>query len=73
MHLKLRAKRVERQMSQTDLASKLGMNLATYSRKERGVNDFTLTEIQDLLYYLDCEFDDIFFKRDIANICENEK
>ena len=67
MNIKLRAKRVEKMMTQSDLASKLQMSLATYSAKETGKIDFTLSEIQDLMYYLDCEFNDIFFKKDVAN------
>ena len=70
MNIKLRAKRVERGLNQKQLADKLHINLATYSKKENGINDFTLTEIQDLMYYLDCNFDDIFFKKEVANIGE---
>lgn len=67
MNIKLRAKRVEKGMNQTELANKLNMCLSTYSMKETGKIDFTLSEIQDLMYYLDCEFDDIFFKKEVAN------
>lgn len=70
MNIKLRAKRVEKQMTQTDLAKKLKISLSSYSMKETGKIDFTLSEIQDLMYYLDCEFDDIFFKKDVANNCD---
>jgi DNA-binding XRE family transcriptional regulator len=70
MNIKLRAKRVERGLSQTELAEKLKMSLSTYSHKETGKYDFTLSEIQDLMYYLDCDFDEIFFKKEIANKCE---
>lgn len=70
MNIKLRAKRVEKQMTQTDLANKLNISLSSYSMKETGKIDFTLSEIQDLMYYLDCEFDDIFFKKEVANNCD---
>ena len=70
MNIRLKAKRVERGFTQEELAKKLGMNTATYNRKELGIVDFTLGEIQDLMYYLDCEFNDIFFKKDVANKCE---
>lgn len=73
MNIKLRAKRVEHQYTQAQLGKLLGMNTATYNRKEKGIVDFTLTEIQDLLYYLDCDFNDIFFKKEVANKCENEE
>lgn len=71
MNIKLKAKRVERCMTQTELANKLGISLATYCSKETGKIDFTLSEIVDLMYYLDCEFNDIFFKKEVANKCDN--
>ena len=70
MNIKLRAKRVEKGMNQTELANKLNISLSTYSMKETGKLDFTLSEIQDLMYYLDCEFNDIFFKKEVANNCD---
>lgn len=72
MNIKLRAKRVENLMTQKDLADKLGISLSTYVSKENGKRDFTFSEIQDLMYYLNCEFDDIFFKKEVANKGENE-
>ena len=73
MNIKLRAKRVEKGYTQEKLAEKLDINLATFSKKENGINDFTLSEIQDLMYYLDCNFDDIFFRKEVANKCENNE
>lgn len=70
MNLKLRGKRVEKQLSQTDVARMLGINLSTYNQKENGKSEFTLTEIQDLLYYLDCDFDDIFYRKEVVNNCD---
>lgn len=72
MNIKLRAKRAEKLMSQEQLAKLLHINTATYNRKEKGITDFTLSEIQELMYILDCDFDDIFFKKDVANNYENE-
>lgn len=72
MNIKLKGKRVECCLTQEEIASKLGMNTATYNRKENGIVDFTLTEIQDLMDILDCDFDDIFFKKDVANKHEIE-
>ena len=71
MNLKLRGKRVEKQLSQTDVAKMLGINLSTYNQKENGKSEFTLTEIQDLLYYLDCDFDDIFYRKEVVNNCDD--
>lgn len=72
MNIKLRAKRVENLMTQKDLADKLGISLSTYVSKENGKRDFTFSEIQDLMYYLNCDFNDIFFKKEVANKGENE-
>lgn len=70
MNIKLRAKRVEKQMTQVELAEKLKISPQSYNYKENGKIDFTLSEIQDLMYYLDCEFNDIFFKKEVANNCD---
>lgn len=72
MNIKLKAKRVERCLTQEELAEKLDMNTATYNRKENGIVDFTLTEIQELMDILDCEFNDIFLKKQVANKYEKE-
>lgn len=73
MNTKLRGKRVEKQLNQKDLADKLGISLSSYSQKEQGKVDFDLTEIQDLMYYLDCDFDDLFFRKPVANKYEKEE
>lgn len=70
MNIKLRAKRVEKMMTQAELANKLHISAQSYNHKEKGKIDFTLSEIQDLMYYLDCDFNDIFFKKDVANKCD---
>ncbi len=70
MNIKLRAKRVEKQLTQVELAEKLHISAQSYNSKENGKIDFTLSEIQDLMYYLDCEFNDIFFKKEVANNCD---
>ena len=73
MNTKLKGKRVEKGFNQTELANKLGISLSSYCQKEIGKVDFTLTEIQDLMYYLDCNFDDIFFRKEVANNCDENK
>ena len=70
MNIKLKGQRVAHGYTQKQLSDLLGMELSTYNRKELGIKDFTLTEIQELMYILDCEFNDIFFKKDVANKCE---
>lgn len=67
MNTKLRGKRVEKGYNQTQLAHKLGISVSSYCQKEKGRIDFTLTEIQDLMYYLDCDFDTIFFRKEVVN------
>lgn len=73
MNLKLRGKRVEKQLKQEDLAKKLNISLSSYNQKEQGKVPFTLPEIQDLMYYLDCNFDDLFFRKEVANNCNNDE
>ena len=70
MNLKLRGKRVEKGYSQADLAKLLGISTNAYNLKENGKGEFTLSEIQDLLYYLDCDFDDIFYRKEVVNNCD---
>lgn len=72
MNTKLKGKRVEKGYNQTQLAHKLGISVSSYCQKEIGRIDFTLTEIQDLMYYLDCNFDDIFFRKEVANNCDEK-
>ena len=70
MNLKLRGKRVEKGYSQADLAKLLGISTNAYNLKENGKYEFILSEIQDLLYYLDCDFDDIFYRKEVVNNCD---
>lgn len=61
---KLRIARLERELSQKDLARKIGVHELTYSRKERGQREFTRTEIDNLAAALDLtnsEVNEIFF------------
>ena len=60
---RLKAKRVERGYTQSDVANALGMCLATYCHKEKGKYDFTLNEILKLVKVLDCKFEDIFLEQ----------
>lgn len=61
MQLKLRAKRVEHGLNQTEMAKILGITQNSYGRKELGKVDFTYTEILTILRYFNCKFEDIFF------------
>jgi DNA-binding XRE family transcriptional regulator len=60
MEVKLKAKRVEFQMTQEQVAEKLGISTPTYINKENGKKLFNLLEIKKLLTLFDCKFEDIF-------------
>jgi DNA-binding XRE family transcriptional regulator len=60
MLLRLKAKRVELGYTQTDMANKINIAVATYNHKENGSADFSYKEILKLLEILDCKFEDIF-------------
>lgn len=60
MLLKLKGKRVEKGLTQRKISELLNMELATYTRKERGKAQFKLDEIHRILEILDCKFEDIF-------------
>lgn len=60
MEVKLKAKRVEFQMTQEQVAEKIGISTPTYINKENGKKLFNLLEIKKLLTLFDCKFEDIF-------------
>lgn len=60
MHVKLKAKRVEKQLTQSQISKLLNMETATYTRKENGQAQFRLDEIKKILDLLECNFEDIF-------------
>lgn len=62
MLLKLKAKRVEKGLTQTQLANLIGIAPATYNHKENGVAYFSFNEILKLLNVLECSFEDIFLQ-----------
>jgi DNA-binding XRE family transcriptional regulator len=62
MLLKLKAKRVEKGLTQTQLAKMIGIAPATYNHKENGTAHFSFQEIVKLLEVLECKFEDIFLQ-----------
>lgn len=60
MRLKLRAKRVEKNLTQEELALALGVATATYNRWEKGYTEISITMINKLLEILECKYEDIF-------------
>ena len=61
MLLKLKGKRVEHGYTQDEFAELIGISLTTYQLKERGVREFTMSEINAILKLLDCTYEEIFF------------
>lgn len=62
MLLKLKAKRVEKGLTQTEIAKRIGIATATYNHKENGSATFSFNEILKLLDILECKFEDIFLQ-----------
>ncbi len=60
MLVKLKGKRVEKGMTQADIARKMNMATSTYNFKENGRVEFTMTECIELMKILECTFEDIF-------------
>lgn len=60
MKLKLKAKRVEKNYTQAELAKVLGVATATYNRYEKGYYEMTESIINKLLTILECKYEDIF-------------
>lgn len=60
MEVKLKAKRVEFQLTQAELAEKIGISTPTYIDKENGKRPFNLFEIKKMLQIFNCKFEDIF-------------
>lgn len=63
---KLKALRVEHDMTQEDLAKRLNIHEVTYNRKEKGTTDFTLTEARTLSNLFKMTIEQIFFKNNFS-------
>ena len=62
MQMKLKARRVEKGLTQTEIAKLIGIAPATYNHKENGVAVFTINEVIKILELLDSKFEDIFLQ-----------
>ena len=62
MNLKLRAKRVEKGFTQSELAEAIGVSTATYNRYEIGRTEMTESVINKVLQILGCKYEDIFLR-----------
>lgn len=62
MHYRLFVTRKENRLHQVDVAKVLGIHSVTYSRKETGDKEFTLTEAFKLAKMFDTTVDELFRK-----------
>lgn len=62
MLVKLKGKRVEKGLTQHDIAKMLGMATATYNLKENGKVEFSMRECISIMKILECTFEDIFLQ-----------
>ncbi|HHW90712.1 MAG TPA: helix-turn-helix transcriptional regulator [Clostridiales bacterium] len=60
MNHKLKGTRVEKGLTQEDMAEKIGISTYSYLMKENGKRDFTLTEMKKICEILDKELSEIF-------------
>lgn len=71
---KLRAKRVENGYSMENLAKKIGRTSKAYENKEKGITEFTRSEILDLIVILKLsvkEVFEIFFASQLTEMINN--
>ena len=57
---RLKGLRAERLLTQADIAKSLGISKATYNRKENGVCQFGILEINKLLYLFQVPYEELF-------------
>ena len=57
---KLKGARVEKGLTQEDMAERIGISTYSYLMKENGKRDFTLTEMKKICKILDKELSEIF-------------
>jgi len=57
---KVKAKRVEKNLSAVEVSKKLGISKTTYYKKERGEIDFKMSEAKQLSEIYECQLEDIF-------------
>lgn len=62
MLVKLKGKRVEKGLTQPEIAKLIGMATSTYNMKENGIREFSMSECIELMKVLDCKFEDIFLQ-----------
>lgn len=68
---KLKALRVENNISQYEIAKFLGITQSTYSWKENGKAEFTISEIEKLKKFFNLPYESIFF-REVAHVLNTD-
>lgn len=63
MHVNLYVARKENRLKQKDVARELGIHSVTYSRKETGEKEFTLSEALKLAEMFDTTVDELFRRK----------
>lgn len=62
MLVKLKGKRVEKGLTQPQIAKLLNMAVSTYNLKENGTREFSMSECIQIMKILECTFEDIFLQ-----------
>ena len=62
MLVKLKGKRVEKGLTQPQIAKLLNMATSTYNLKENGSREFSMTECIAIMKILNCTFEEIFLQ-----------
>ena len=57
----LKKARIDKNMTQLEIAKLAGMNIATYNRKENGIRQFNESEIKKIAEILEVNIEDVFF------------
>ena len=57
----LKKARIDKNMTQVEIAKLAGMNIATYNRKENGVREFNESEIKRVAEILGVDIKKVFF------------
>lgn len=60
INYKLKGARVEKGLTQEDMAKRIGISTYSYLMKENGKRDFTLSEMKKICNILDKELSEIF-------------
>lgn len=57
----LKKARIDKNMTQVEIAKLAGMNIATYNRKENGIREFNESEIKKIAEILGVKIEEVFF------------